>query len=563
MSEAQWRFAERYDLLGQLGSGAVGAVWLVRDQQTAAEYAIKILRPELTSGPEAAEGLRVLLDSVGRLAHPNIVAVDEVVAHEGKIALVMRPVPGEDLRVLLNRMGVLAPSHAALLVAQLCDALAAAHAVDVSHGGVKPSNVLLEPLHDEAGSLLVCLTDFGMSALAAAAGVTPLADVVGQAFYSAMPVEYQAPEIGFGVIGTPAADVYATGVLLYETLAGHTPFTGPPEEVLRLHREGQPPRIPALPDPLWLLVAACLDKHPQHRPSAVDLASLLREIAPTLEAIPAWVIQGAPGTVAPAVPVALEAAGADQYATVVQVLPVPAVAVEAGAEGSARASLTGPRRMELIAVVTVVVLAFTLTLLFASIGSGPRPNATLAANPSVPVTAPSASITLSGVGQLFPSDTATASASASASASPSASPTPHAPSLSPSAAPPPVKPPTSPAAPSTVRTTSKPPVDISWQCSDNTTSGGIDKRSCIGLGSDGMLYIQGAFTAPPGQDITDIKLTLNTGRWTYTTVTKSCGGNSCNVTAGPYDPPPGYYWNVAGINGSSHNETSPPESYGR
>src|SRR6202022_3088671 len=179
-------------------------------------------------------------------------------------------------------------------------------AVDVAHGGIKPSNVLLEPLHDEAGSLRVSLTDFGVSALAASAGVTPLDDEVGRAFYAAMPVEYQAPEVGFGVIGTPAADVYATGVVLYEMLAGHTPFTGEREEVLRLHREVQPPRIPALPDPLWLLVAACLDKHPQHRPSAVDLASLLREIAPALAAIPAWALQGTPEAAARSGPTALE-----------------------------------------------------------------------------------------------------------------------------------------------------------------------------------------------------------------------------------------------------------------
>jgi hypothetical protein len=104
-------------------------------------------------------------------------------------------------------------------------------------------------------------------------------------------------------------------------------------------------------------------------------------------------------------------------------------------------------------------------------------------------------------------------------------------------------------------------VTIAWQCSEHRTRDGIDKRSCIGIGSDGLLYIQGSFAAPPGQNISDIRLTLNTGRWTYTTATMSCAGSSCTLVAGPYNPPTGTYFNVAGIDNSSHNETSPAQSY--
>jgi hypothetical protein len=102
---------------------------------------------------------------------------------------------------------------------------------------------------------------------------------------------------------------------------------------------------------------------------------------------------------------------------------------------------------------------------------------------------------------------------------------------------------------------------VAWQCSNNRTSGGISKTSCIGIGSDGWLYISGSFTAWWGQDISDIRLTLTASQWTYTTVSRDCNDRSCTVTAGPYNPPSGTYWNVAGIDNSSHNETSPPESY--
>jgi serine/threonine protein kinase, bacterial len=582
VSEEQWRFAERYDLLGRLGVGAVGAVWLVRDRQTGLEYAIKILRPELTGTPEAVDGLRAVHAALAEAAHPNIVGATEIVAHESRVALVMRPVPGEDLRVLLARMGRLAPAHAALLVAQLCDALAAAHAAGVAHGGVKPSNVLLEPLQDEVGSLRVGLTDFGVAALAAGAGVTPLNDEIGASYYAALPAEYQAPEIEFGQIAAPHSDVYATGVLLYETLAGRPPFTGDPIEVLRRQREELPERIAGLPDPLWLLVASCLDKHPQHRPTAADLASLLREIAPAVEATPAWAVREgakpqdatAPITIVAepvtepglAFPAALAVFGAG---TGVGAAAAVAAESEPHPPGRGRRALTAPRRVELLAIVGVVVLAFVVTLLFASAGSKPPETANIAAIP--PATS------MGGPGGVFvtatatlttsPSASATTSVSASATATPGITPTPRrspsAPVSLPSASPSPVAPPTSakPTQPAPPPSTNPPPVRIWWQCSNNNTSGGISKRSCIGVGSDGWLYIQASFTAPPGQFISDIRLTLETPRWTYTTVSKSCSGWTCSITAGPYNPPTGYYWNVSGIDNSSHNETSPAEFY--
>lgn len=436
-TDAQWRFlAERYELLGQLGAGAVGAVWLVRDREGGAEYAIKILKPELTAYADGIAALRSVLDSVRGLGHPNIVAVDDVFAHENRVALVMRPVPGEDMRVLLARMGTLAPAHAALLVAQLCDALAAAHAAEVAHGGIKPGNVLLEPLQDEAGSLRVGLTDFGTAQLAASAGVTALEDAIGESFYTAMPVEYQAPEIGVGCISSPAADVYAVGVLLYEALTGRPPFTGSPEEVQRSHAEIPPPRIPGLLDAMWLLIAACLDKHPQHRPTADDLASLLREIAPTIEATPQWVVRDE----APAPPLLTQPSERTQafgavpstelvLASQSALPPSTTLVTVPGANGAEpfpdaagpSRVFTAPRRAELAAVVVVIVLAFAATWLFSSIGSAPPVKGTFVA---VPTQQPSSTLAALIDGGPFgtgsPSGTASATASVSASATASA-----------------------------------------------------------------------------------------------------------------------------------------------
>lgn len=463
--DSQWRFlAERYELLGRLGTGAVGAVWLVRDREGGSEYAIKILKPELTAHADAVAALRPVLETVRGLGQPNIVAVDDVVSYGGRLALVMRPVPGENLSVLLSRMGKLAPAHAAQLLAQLCDALSAAHAADVAHGGIKPANVLLEPLADEAGSLRVGLTDFGVARMAAAAGVTPLKDEVGLLFYEAMPIEYQAPEIGVGCVASPAADVYAVGVLLYEAISGRPPFTGSAQKVQEAHASLQPPRIPDLPDPLWLLIAACLDKHPQHRPSAPDLASLLREIAPTVEATAQLSVQDAGGAPTPLTPTPLTsplltpaAERTQRLQPVPSTVPVltPAVALplsstlvrvggasRAGGEdgaliGSHRV-FTAPRRIELAAVVSVIVLAFAATWLFSSLGSNPPVKATFAAVPTQQPSSTSVALDDGGAfGTASPSGSASASPTASVSARPSASvsASASAPAVSPSAGP--------------------------------------------------------------------------------------------------------------------------------
>lgn len=558
-TDAQWRFlAERYELLGRLGTGAVGAVWLVRDREGGAEYAIKILKPELTAHADAVAVLRPALEAVRGLGHPNIVAVDDVVAHEGRLALVMRPVPGESLRVLLGRMGRLAPAHAALLIAQLCDALAAAHALGVAHGGVKPANVLLEPLADEAGSLRVGLTDFGLAPMAAAAGVTPLKDEVGLLFYEAMPIEYQAPEIGVGRVAGPAADVYAVGVLLYEAISGRPPFTGSAQKVQQAHAGIVPSRIPGLPEPLWLLIASCLEKNPQHRPAAGELAGMLRGIAPAVEST--------------ALVLASQAA-LPPSTTVVRVVPAPETGDEPGALIGPARVFSAPRRIELAAVVAVVVLAFAATWLFSTIGSGPPSvKGTFAGVPTQQPLSTPAALDGGAFGTGGPSGTASASvtasgsASAGASASASASAAASSPAASASAGAQQSPPPGGGPSPSPSPSQGGPSVNVDWKCATNKVSGsGIVKTSCVGIGTDGSLYIKGVFSAPPGQNISDIKLTLQNvsrwGTWTYTTVGSGCSGDSCQLVAGPYNPPRGQYQTVAGIDQSAHNETSPAIGY--
>jgi hypothetical protein len=291
--------------------------------------------------------------------------------------------------------------------------------------------VVLEPEADDPLALRAALTDFGVARLAATAGVTPLQDEIGRPFYAAMPAEYQAPEIGVGCLGSPAADVYAVGVLLYEVLAGHVPFSGDPQEVRQSHAVNPPPRIAGLPDPMWLLIAACLSKEPQHRPSARDLAGLLREIAPTVQLTPQWVVRDA--AVAPpyeAMRTGELALGFAARSAALLTAGAGEVDVDAtGAVVTRRTAFGTPRRAELAAVVGIIVLAFAATWLFSSIGSGPPVSATFA---GVPTQQPSntlpalaggaASGTATPSGSVTASATATGSSRATATASGSAAP---------------------------------------------------------------------------------------------------------------------------------------------
>ena len=275
MSDPVRRFGGRYELLGLLSAGPGGAVWCGRDLLAGAGCAVRVLEPGLAADPAGGGDLLGVLGRVGRLAHPNIVAVEDIVSGEGCSALVMPLVSGESLQARLARLGVLPQDEAGALVAQLCDALAAAHAAGLAHGRVKPSNILLEPGAD--ARLTVKLTDFGMAALGAGVSAGPRS--AGAAVSAAV---YRAPELEFAMPPTPQADVYAAGVVLYEALAGRPPFTGTRAlDIAQQHRQADPPPVPEASGALRSLVAACLAKDPGRRPTAGELAGLLRQAAPS------------------------------------------------------------------------------------------------------------------------------------------------------------------------------------------------------------------------------------------------------------------------------------------
>jgi len=238
------------------------------------EVAVKVLRPELVDDPILIARFLQERDVLCSLDHPNLVRVRDLIVEGGSAAIVMDLVDGSDLRRELVRVGTLSPEDAATLVIEVLNALRAVHEIGVVHRDVKPENLLLGSDGE------VRLTDFGIAKLAEGTIPTQLDGYVGTP-------DYLAPELATHDHATPAADVYSTGVVFYELLTGHTPFGGGhPIAVLRRHIEVPVPRPEGLPDPLWRLLAAMLEKEPADRPSAADAAKRITKMLPALKGLP-------------------------------------------------------------------------------------------------------------------------------------------------------------------------------------------------------------------------------------------------------------------------------------
>jgi hypothetical protein len=263
---------EGYDLLEELGRGAMGTVYRGWQQAAKRHVAVKLLSGYVT--PERA-GTEV--EAASRLKHPHIVAVYDVKSHEGRIAIVMEYVEGIDLAKRLDRKPV-APAVAAHLVERLAEAMAYAHSRGVLHRDLKPSNVLLSGAKDDPLSTGDSkIADFGLAkVLGADSGLTKSGEVIGSP-------PYMAPEQAMGDKNVgPLADVYGLGAILYECLTGRPPFQAETQlDTLTLVVGQDPvkPRSlnPKVPRDLETICLKCLEKAPARRyGSAMEFADDLR-----------------------------------------------------------------------------------------------------------------------------------------------------------------------------------------------------------------------------------------------------------------------------------------------
>ncbi|MFD8217006.1 serine/threonine-protein kinase [Streptomyces sp. NPDC059340] len=274
------KIGSRYTAHQILGRGSAGTVWLGEGPE--GPVAIKLLREDLASDQELVGRFVQERTALLGLDHPHVVAVRDLVVDGNDLALVMDLVRGTDLRTRLDRERRLAPEAAVAIVADVADGLAAAHAAGVVHRDVKPENVLLDmqgPL-GPGGSHPALLTDFGVAKLIDSPRRTRATKIIGTP-------DYLAPEIIEGLPPRAAVDIYALATVLYELLAGFTPFGGGhPGAVLRRHVTETVVPLPGIPEELWQLLVQCLAKAPASRLRASELGARLREQLPLLAGMP-------------------------------------------------------------------------------------------------------------------------------------------------------------------------------------------------------------------------------------------------------------------------------------
>ncbi|MHA6760349.1 serine/threonine-protein kinase [Streptacidiphilus sp. PAMC 29251] len=274
------KIGSRYTAHQVIGRGSAGTVWLGEGPE--GPVAIKLLREDLASDEVLVGRFVQERTALTSLDHPRVVGVHDLVVDGDDLALVMELVHGSDLRSRLDREGPLTPQAAVSVAADVAEGLAVAHAAGIVHRDVKPENILLDQASSPGpgGAPRAKLSDFGIARLVDAPRRTRATRIIGTP-------DYLAPEVIEGLEPRAAVDIYALATVLYELLAGFTPFGGGHTgAVLRRHVTETVAPLPGLPEDLWKVIAQCLSKAPASRLRASELATRLREQLPSLAGLP-------------------------------------------------------------------------------------------------------------------------------------------------------------------------------------------------------------------------------------------------------------------------------------
>ncbi len=247
----------RFEIESVLGRGGMGTVYACRDAEGGVRVALKVLSGDLVDDEEKFLRFEQEVTALGRLEHPNIVRLLGPLQKDGdKVFFPMEIVGGETLAVKLRREGPQPVSAAIGLATALLSALDAAHRAGVVHRDVKPSNILVD------GDTLK-VTDFGLARMEDITRLTRTGQLMGT-------LEYMSPEQCEGEPVDPRADLYSSGIILYEMLAGKPPFSRrTPGTILKGHLSETPRPLDELradlPEGLGDLVAKLLRKKPEDR----------------------------------------------------------------------------------------------------------------------------------------------------------------------------------------------------------------------------------------------------------------------------------------------------------
>ena len=266
---------DRYRIERRVARGGMSTVYLGTDLNLRRQVALKVLRPHLADSTQAVERFEAEAIAAARLTDPNVVNVYDQGVDGSEAYLVMEYVPGVTLRDVIKTQGAMTPRVALEVMDAVLAGLAAAHAANMVHRDIKPENVLI------SADGRIKLADFGLSR--AASEHTATGGLVGT-------VAYVSPELVTGRGADERTDIYACGILLYELLTGHQPYTGETTwDVAMRHVNETVPApsdvVPELSEDFDHLVAWATEHQPDDRPPhAGDFLKELRRIEDHLSA---------------------------------------------------------------------------------------------------------------------------------------------------------------------------------------------------------------------------------------------------------------------------------------
>jgi serine/threonine-protein kinase len=261
----------RYEIGERLGSGGMSTVHQATDLTLERTVAVKILAEHLSDDERFVARFRREALAVAKLIHPNIVQVYDTGIDEGRHYIVMEYVQGRSGAQILQKQGPLDAEATAEIGAQACAGLDYAHRRGIIHRDVKPGNLMIVGGPVGGGEMTVKLTDFGIARAAEQTRITQVGSVVGTA-------AYLSPEQVRGEEATPATDVYALGVVLYQFLTGRLPYEGSSLAELAVRQQNERPLPPStyngdVPEPFGAAVLRALEGDPSRRfASASELA---------------------------------------------------------------------------------------------------------------------------------------------------------------------------------------------------------------------------------------------------------------------------------------------------
>ena len=264
-------FAERYQIIEELGKGGMGRVYKALDKEINEKIALKLIKPDIASDKKTIERFRNELKVTRKIGHKNVGRMYDLNKEKGNYFITMEYISGQDLKGLIRQTGQLTVGKAVSIAKQICDGLSEAHNLGVVHRDLKPNNIMI----DEGGNARIM--DFGIARAVKGKSLTGSGVVIGTP-------QYMSPEQVEGQETDVRSDIYSLGIILYEMLTARVPFEGDTPLTVGVKQKTESPREPRdfnerIPDGLNQLILKCLEKDKEYRyQSAEEIKANLEKL---------------------------------------------------------------------------------------------------------------------------------------------------------------------------------------------------------------------------------------------------------------------------------------------